>query len=345
MPEIPLFARGGASELTLQELLTAVHQVRDQLPTGETGGGTTGGTVALDAPTLAALEQVTATIANLPTDYPDADALAVLQQLLATINDGVTVTGNVVVANPTTTVAVSNLPATQPVSGTVTVANPTPAGLTNDQLRATPLPVSVANPVTSVTVGSGTVELGAASLAALEQTTVTVANPTTSVAVSNLPTTQAVTGTVALDATSLAALEQTTVTVANPTTSVAVSNLPATQAVTDGGGSLTVDGTVTAEDSGEREYVHVVATVSSGGDTVVHTPAAGKAIRLRWVYAVNDPTASAAPLIKISLGGQEKYRAWAISKRQRVTGPVNGALVVNLSAAGTVAVTALLEEV
>lgn len=98
-------------------------------------------------------------------------------------------------------------------------------------------------------------------------------------------------------------------------------------------------------DSGEREYTHVVATVTASGDTTIHTPAVGKKIRLRWIYAINDPTASSAPLIKISLGASEKYRAWALSKRQRVTGPADGALVVNLSGTGTVAITALLEEV
>lgn len=109
------------------------------------------------------------------------------------------------------------------------------------------------------------------------------------------------------------------------------------------------DSTITAlgtiPDSGEREYTHVVATVTATGNTTVYTPASGKAIRLRWVYAINDPTASSSTLIKISLGATEVYRAWALSKRQRVTGPVNGALVVNLSASGTVAFTALLEEV
>lgn len=102
---------------------------------------------------------------------------------------------------------------------------------------------------------------------------------------------------------------------------------------------------VDVADSGEREYTHVVATVTAVGDTVVYTPAAGKAVRLRWIYAINDPTATTAPLIRVSLGGQEIYRAWALSKRQRVTGPVDGDLVINLSGVANVAVTAVLEEV
>jgi hypothetical protein len=99
------------------------------------------------------------------------------------------------------------------------------------------------------------------------------------------------------------------------------------------------------QDSGEQEYTHVVATVTASGNTTVYTPLAGKRIRLRWMYAINDPTATTTPLIKVFLGASEKYRVYALSKRQLVIGPVDGALIVNLSAAGSVAVTALLEEI
>lgn len=98
-------------------------------------------------------------------------------------------------------------------------------------------------------------------------------------------------------------------------------------------------------DSGEREYTHVTATVEDFGDTIVYTPAAGKAICLRWIYAVNKPTLNSAPLIKISIGTAEAYRAWAIAKRQKFTGDVDEPLVINLSEAGFVAVTAILEEI
>lgn len=94
-----------------------------------------------------------------------------------------------------------------------------------------------------------------------------------------------------------------------------------------------------------RELTHVVATVSSSGDTTVHTPASGKAIRLWWAYAVADPTSETPPLIKVKLGSDEKYRAYALSKSQRTTGDVDAALVVNLSGAASVACTFLLEEV
>ncbi|MFA5186984.1 MAG: hypothetical protein WC551_10930 [Patescibacteria group bacterium] len=98
-------------------------------------------------------------------------------------------------------------------------------------------------------------------------------------------------------------------------------------------------------DTTDREFTNVVATVTAIGSTTVHTPAAGKSIRLHWMYAINDPTASSAPLIQVFLGATEYYRVYALSKRQQITGPVNGALSVTLSAAASVAVTAIIEEV
>jgi len=98
-------------------------------------------------------------------------------------------------------------------------------------------------------------------------------------------------------------------------------------------------------DSGNYEFTHVVATVTAAGDTTIYTPAAGKRVRVYWAYAVQDPGSAASPLIKISLGGTEKFRAYALSKRQQMTGPVDGTLVVNLSVAASVAVTFVLEEI
>lgn len=100
-----------------------------------------------------------------------------------------------------------------------------------------------------------------------------------------------------------------------------------------------------AQDSGEQEYTHVVATVTASGNTTVYTPASGRRVRLHWMYAINDPGAATNPLIKVFLGADEKYRVYALSKRQMATGPVNGELIINLSTTGSVAVTALLEEV
>lgn len=97
-------------------------------------------------------------------------------------------------------------------------------------------------------------------------------------------------------------------------------------------------------DSGEYDFTHVVSTITASGSTTIYTPAAGKRLRLRWIYALNDPGASSSPLIKIFLGAEEKFRVYALSKRQFCTGPVDGALIINLSEAAEVAVTALIEE-
>lgn len=98
-------------------------------------------------------------------------------------------------------------------------------------------------------------------------------------------------------------------------------------------------------DSAEQEFHHIVGTVTNAGNTTIYTPSPGKRIRLRWLYAINDPGSSSSPLIKIFLGAEEKYRLYALSKRQLTTGPVDGALIVNLSEAAEVAVTFLLEEI
>lgn len=88
----------------------------------------------------------------------------------------------------------------------------------------------------------------------------------------------------------------------------------------------------------------VVATVTGSGDTAVHAPAEGNAIRLFWVSAINDPDESASPLIKIRIGGTEVYRAYAVAHWEVFEGAVDEELVVNLSAAASVAFTAHIEE-
>lgn len=61
----------------------------------------------------AALESITATVSNFPADFPDAAVLAKVEAVRALLAATLTVGG---------TVAVSNLPATQPVSGPLTDA-------------------------------------------------------------------------------------------------------------------------------------------------------------------------------------------------------------------------------
>lgn len=87
-----------------------------------------------------------------------------------TISAGVSVTNFPATQPVSGTVAVSNFPATQPVSGTVTVANP---GLTDTQLRATPVPISGTVTTTSVTAATATVNSVSVGVSA---TTLLVAN-------------------------------------------------------------------------------------------------------------------------------------------------------------------------
>lgn len=102
---------------------------------------------------------------------------------------------------------------------------------------------------------------------------------------------------------------------------------------------------VQTKDTADIEYTPVATTVSSAGDTTVYTPAAGKRVRLHWVYALSDPRGANSVKITIKIGSQVYYVTWGITKRQQFTGAVNAPVVVNLSAAGEVAVSLLLEEI
>jgi hypothetical protein len=103
--------------------------------------------------------------------------------------------------------------------------------------------------------------------------------------------------------------------------------------------------TLKTSDTSDVEYIVSTALVTASGDNIIYTPAAGKSIRLRWVYALNSPTSTSPALITIKLGTVVKYITYGVSKKQIDTGPINGSLVINLSQAGTVACTFRLEEV
>ena len=117
---------------------------------------------------------------------------------------------------------------------------------------------------------------------------------------------------------------------------------------TGASGDLSLDATlqsVLIEVAAKTEFVAVTALVTNAGDTTLYTPAAGKKIRLRWSYALNDPAALTPARITIKLGSQVEYITYGVSKSLVDTGPINGALIVNLSAAGNVACTFRLEEI
>ena len=69
----------------------------------------------------------------------------------------------------------------------------------------------------------------------------------------------------------------------------------------DGHGSSDLNPSFTA-DSGETEYSHKSIDVTAAGDTPLIVPAAGKRVRIRCIYAINDPTASTPCKIKIRFG-------------------------------------------
>lgn len=120
----------------------------------------------------------------------------------------------------------------------------------------------------------------------------------------------------------------------------------------DGHGSAALDPTFVAaaqtfptSDSTDTEWIPVATTVVNAGETTLYTPAAGKRVRLHWIYAINDPVSSTSTKITIKIGTQVYYVAWALSKRQQFTGPVDGSLSIILSSPGEVAVTAFIEEI
>lgn len=119
-----------------------------------------------------------------------------------------------------------------------------------------------------------------------------------------------------------------------------------------GGGSVSLSDTGIAQltsafESAVNATVEVTAvavTATAASETTVHTPAAGQAIRLHWVSAINDPDASNNPLVQVKLGSTELYRAYAVAHRQVFEGAADEALTVTLDQTGSVAVTAHLVE-
>ena len=178
--------------------------------------------------------------------------------------------------------------AIQPVSGTVTIQDGGNTITVDGTVTA-----NVTFPTTQQV--SGTVELGTTTLAALETINATVSG-TVSIGSD---------GTVSLSAATLSALENINATVSGTvelgsTTLSALENINAT--ISDGGGSITVDGTVTAtitdvitviaeEDPGELYAFNNHATNTNRGWTMDEV--------MRPVVSFQNGSASAADIIKI----------------------------------------------
>lgn len=254
------------------------------------------------------------TIENFPADFPDAAATAVLDDIKARAD---------LLATEAKLEAVrALLAAALSVQGTVALDAATLAAL--ESISA---------------VVSGTVALDAPTLAALETINAVCS------------------GTVALDATTLAALETINAIV---TGAVSVTNLPddfpdeasksALDAIKARADLLASEVTLTVV----RDKLGPVATAngvaSSIGDTVVHTPQAGKAIRLRWI-CIQTPKINGAEVdVTIRIGDEVVYGPIELEPKRlwmhgtHFPGAVDDELIVELSAAQQVRVFADVEE-
>jgi hypothetical protein len=279
---------------------------------------TVDGTVALDASSLAALENTTVDINNFPsvqtvdgTMFLDSTNITALQSVTATI---------------------SNFPATQTVAGTVTLDATSLAALETVNANVTGSVsldsgslVSLEN--VTVNVGSsveinndtgnpipvsGTVALDSDTKAALENTTVNV----------TFPSTQTVDGTIALDATSLAALETTTVdTITNPvavtgTFFQATQPISGTVTVQDGGNILTVDGTVALDTAS------LAALETTTVDTITNPVTiqdGGNSITVDGTVSVNQPVAITDNDSSITVDGTVALDASSLAALETVT--------------------------
>ena len=297
---------------------------------------TVDGTVALDASSLAALENTTVDINNFPsvqtvdgTMFLDSTNITALQSVTATI---------------------SNFPATQTVAGTVTLDATSLAALETVNANVTGSVsldsgslVSLEN--VTVNVGSsveinndtgnpipvsGTVALDSDTKAALENTTVNV----------TFPSTQTVDGTVALDTASLAALETITVdTITNPVTVDTIANpiivdiinnpvavtgtffqatqpISGTVTVQDGGNILTVDGTVALDTAS------LAALETTTVDTITNPVTiqdGGNSITVDGTVSVNQPVAITDNDSSITVDGTVALDASSLAALETVT--------------------------
>lgn len=124
---------GGASEETLQNVLTELQSKLDE-----------GGTVALDGATLSALETISATILNQPTDFPDSEAQTTLESIDSHIQETLTVSGT---SNQGTPNSNTNGWPVKITDGTDLLGSPThpirtdPTGTTSQPVTAANLPL------------------------------------------------------------------------------------------------------------------------------------------------------------------------------------------------------------
>jgi len=86
------------------------------------------------------------------------------------------------------------------------------------------------------------------------------------------------------------------------------------------------------------------ATLTNTTETAIHTPAAGNAVRVYWVSAINRDPATSFPAVTIRIGSTVIYKASAVSHWEKFVGAADEAVTAQLSTSGTVDVTIHYEE-
>jgi len=158
------------------------------------------GGVDVETQAVAVVNPLTGVVIDLATQTTLAQVKAAVDNLLLAAAD-IKTASEAINAKTTGAVSVSNLPATQPVSGTVSVSNfpAESSGLTNTELRQAPVPVSG-----SVSISNFPSSSTGLTDAELRATPVPMNGTVT---VSNLPANQTINGQVSLDSSTLSALE------------------------------------------------------------------------------------------------------------------------------------------
>lgn len=114
--------------------------------------------------------------------------------------------------------------------------------------------------------------------------------------------------------------------------------------VSDGGGSLTTDGTYDERYGGGKLSVALALAVA--GDTVLIDPAAGRRIRVYWVSAIPNPDNGSANLVQFKFGANPSfYASYALSHWEVFDGGIDENLIVNLQNAQPVAITVHYREI
>lgn len=115
-----------------------------------------------------------------------------------------------------------------------------------------------------------------------------------------------------------------------------------------GGGGLSEERVIelieTSMPTADIEYPRIVTTVTAAGPSTLHTPASGKAIRVRRIKCTPDPDSTDTPMLTLRIGAKLIQRGPVLYGADFVEGAVNDPLVLDLESAASIGVTILYEE-